>query len=633
MCLIRRSDNGNLYIDYEPIPYDSRISKKLKTLSREMREWDRGHAESIWKQYSDKSSSATNFLNRHEISAHRLLREYDRLHMQINNKSCLSLIPHGPHKDWLSLDSISCIAAQGNAIRQSSFQRDSVAERSRALEPSDVEKLSLDFARAVELRRLLIRCLDEYEARYRKYIRTIETLVPGIFSKRKYCRNFNGAYGDSKLDYDITLGNQCIVDNLHEYYHAFLLEKMYACYDTQPRVIAYSSRKLGWSNFLINLDTSKNLNVELKTNFGFGHSSYFLSVLRYKDISAINTPLIIFYNIAHKFELAGYTDLYELSCSSYKQCFTDAIKYWNEFNNLGEPTFIEKHFAQSLIELRDLLHMVSHTSVFLQFTSLDRFNELTSQSNGNRTLYDNRDSTSRFRLPKVAGLNHGDEQIIKSFSDSVTIDEQNQKLRFDSNLQASIRASFYFDDANIDSASLVRIGLAHQRLFALLKDKLSCNDDAKLLANNTIPYPGYFIHNYSGFDLIRFRIEKAGTTLALFDRLKSIASFTNLKNVIVDLLDICGEIKQQAIDYARKSIIPALLECQREKQLLESQLAETRNLINAPTATPAEANWAHDQARLLEESIRETNSKIRLLENNKREIDAYIMKCNNASRK
>lgn len=631
MCLIRRSDNGNLNVDYEPVPCDSRISKELETISGEMREWDRSYAESIWERYSNGFPFETFFLNKHENPAERLLREYDQLHMQINNKPCFSLIPQGPHAMWLSHDSVSYIAAQGGLLRQLSLQKSDIEEKLAALNPGEADKLNSAFNRAVILRERLIKCLDEYDAKYAEYIQRVEALVPNIFSRKKYCRDFSGAYSSSELDYDMTPGNQCVIDNLHEYYHALLLEKMYAHYDAQPHIVAYSSRKHGWSSFLINLDTSKSLTVELKTNFGFGRSSYFLSVLRYKDLSAINTPLIIFYNIAHKFELAGYTNLYELSPASYKQSFADAVEYWDEFKRIGEAAFIERHFSQSLIELRDLLHMVSHTSVFLQFTSLDRFNELTSQSSGNRTLYDSRDSTGRFRLPKVAGLNHNDEQIIKSFSDSVTMDEQNQKLCFDSNLQAGVSASFCFNGADIDTAGLVRIGLAHQRLFALLKDKLSCNDDAILLTNNTIPYPGYFIDNYSGFDLIRFRIGKAGIALNLFDRLKSIASVTNLKNVIVDILDICGEIKQQAIDYVRKTIIPALSECQHEKQLLDSQLTEIRNLINIPTATPAEINWAHDHARLLEEGIHKIESKMRLLESNKREIDTYITKYNNAS--
>lgn len=628
MCLIMRSDNGDLNVDYEPVPYDSRISKELKTISGEMQEWDRSRAESIWKQYSNESPFKTHFLNKHENPAERLLREYDQLHMQINNKPCLNLIPQGPHAMWLSHDSISYIAAQEGPLRQSSLQKSAIEKKLATLNPSEADKLNSAFNRAVILRKLLIKYLDEYDAKYAEYIQTVEALVPNVFSRKKYCRDFSGAYGSSELDYDMTPGNQCVIDNLHEYYLASLLEMTYSHYDTRPDVIAYSSRKLGWTSFQIDLSVSDDLEIELKTNFGYGRSSYFLSTLRYKGIGAINAPLIIFYNAAQKFELTGYTNIYELNPSSYKQCFTDAVGYWNELNNIGEAAFVEKYFAQSLIELRDLLHMVSHTSTIFQFTNLDRFNELTSIGNNNHPLHDNLNPTDAYRLPEAVKLSRADEQLLERFADSITRKKQGSKLCFDSNLQSVIKGTFNPDNTDNDSISLIRIGLAHQKLFSLLNNRPIQSTDIGLLIKDTIPYPGYFIQHYSGFELIQFRMKKAGIALVLFGKLKSIASLTNLENVINDLFEICQEIKQQAVDYTNSSIVPSLSKCQHEKQDLDTKLAEIRKLAEDPAIIGTELNWVQEQKQFLIGEIREIESEIRRLEIEKKEINAYIAKCN-----
>ena len=139
----------------------------------------------------------------------------------------------------------------------------------------------------------------------------------------------------------ITPGNQCVVDRINQYYDAVLLEHLYAHYDGNNDVIAYSHRKLGWTTFEIDLDSESELGMVLKSNFGYGSSSYFMSLLRYKGINAINAPFLIFYSGVRKAEFAGYTYSYEIREESFCACFENAVELYYEYRKIGEGAFVD----------------------------------------------------------------------------------------------------------------------------------------------------------------------------------------------------------------------------------------------------------------------------------------------------
>lgn len=636
MCLIKRKESGELFVCYERIPYNSQIVDKFKEMSATIHGWDHRRAKELFDELvaTENPDFAQPFYRDADNTyMQRVLRTYDNLlAATCGQQHPRVLVPVSPHAQWLSPNTVSYLADRENAIRQAPLQEESLERGSKL--PSDFNRKNAAslLNKLDTMRGKLVACLDDYDKRFAEFVQTARSLVPGLFSKKSYCRCFNGAYGSSELDYVITPGNQCLIDNLPEYYQASILEDLYARYDADPQVVAYSSRKLGWDNFQINLDASGDLKIELKTNFGFGRSSYFLSILCYKGINAVNAPLIIFYNIAHLFELAGFTDMYELAPASYKLCFENAVEYWQEFNAIGEVAFIEKYFARALIELKDLLRMVSCASTFLQFTDLNCFNDLVSQDSLSLVLYDEWNPSDVYRCPSAVDLSNEDKQQILNFVMSVSRDQDNQRLNYSLELQSKIQSTFSLNSENNNSVDFVRVGLARQKLLTELYKRFGQAEGIDALADETIPYPGYFIRTYKNFDLIQFRIKKARVALNLFNELKSIAAFTKLQSVIVSLLEICQDIRRQAEEHIVTSLDPVLSKYQQEKKRLESQLEEIRSKMKSPVIESGEHNWVREQERFISDDIFRISNELQKLENNKRELGAYVAKCNSISK-
>jgi len=131
------------------------------------------------------------------------------------------------------------------------------------------------------------------------------------------------------------------------------------CYD-DPNILTFSHRISGWSNPAYQL--SENFIVDVKTNFGYGNSSYFFVKLKYKNIEI--TPLSdwINYEIAKFSEIIRYTKSF--ANRTYKGTYNgkrvfkpsisniqwkEALDYTLEACNCSkesEMVFIEKYLIQ-----------------------------------------------------------------------------------------------------------------------------------------------------------------------------------------------------------------------------------------------------------------------------------------------
>ena len=78
-----------------------------------------------------------------------------------------------------------------------------------------------------------------------------------------------------------------------------------------------ANRYLGRHEYGIDIDKGCELSVLLRTNFGFGRSSYFNAILKYKGVSAINVYSIIFYRVAGMAQVSGSTFEYEVEEKSF----------------------------------------------------------------------------------------------------------------------------------------------------------------------------------------------------------------------------------------------------------------------------------------------------------------------------
>lgn len=90
--------------------------------------------------------------------------------------------------------------------------------------------------------------------------------------------------------------------------NAYSINKTYRkCYEDK-KIITFSHRIRGWSSPAHNLN--EHFSIELKTNFGFGGSSYFYVKIKYKNIDICPISEWINYEFAESSEIIRYTKSY-----------------------------------------------------------------------------------------------------------------------------------------------------------------------------------------------------------------------------------------------------------------------------------------------------------------------------------
>ncbi|MCG8806445.1 hypothetical protein G1K75_12365 [Tenacibaculum finnmarkense] len=159
---------------------------------------------------------------------------------------------------------------------------------------------------------------------------------------------------------------------------AFDIGKAYRkCYEDKS-ILTFSHRINGWSNPEYQL--SPNFSIELKTNFGYGNSSYFYIKIRYKNIDITPVSEWIDYEIANFSEIVRYTKSFSVKWvrGTYngRTIFRKEIKnpYWKnamEFamiacncSRRSETEFIEKYVIEECENMVSGLTNIASNSIF-----------------------------------------------------------------------------------------------------------------------------------------------------------------------------------------------------------------------------------------------------------------------------
>jgi len=121
---------------------------------------------------------------------------------------------------------------------------------------------------------------------------------------------------------------------------AFSINKAYRLCHEDKSILTFSHRMNGWSNPVFQL--TLNFSVELKTNFGYGHASYFYTILKFKNIEITPFSEWINYEIAQFSEIVRYTQSYLLDNANW----LDAMEFAKDACNLSmqnEEAFVDKY--------------------------------------------------------------------------------------------------------------------------------------------------------------------------------------------------------------------------------------------------------------------------------------------------
>ncbi|MFN0032822.1 MAG: hypothetical protein ACKVOR_11745 [Flavobacteriales bacterium] len=136
----------------------------------------------------------------------------------------------------------------------------------------------------------------------------------------------------------------------------YLLSCAYKECESNISILAYSHRRIGWNSPKILLQ--RHFGFEIKSNFGFGTSSYFFTKIFYKEYPITPYSEWIDYRFAKISEIIRYSKRHELLDESWGE----AMQYIAEAYNLlieNENLFVEKYIlveCEKMIQgLEDLL--------------------------------------------------------------------------------------------------------------------------------------------------------------------------------------------------------------------------------------------------------------------------------------
>ena len=129
---------------------------------------------------------------------------------------------------------------------------------------------------------------------------------------------------------------------------AFHLEEAYQQCKEDPGIIAFSHRGLGWSTWQHSV--SDDLGLTIKTNFGYGKSSYFTITVTYRGMDLIPFSEWVLYRYARLYEIVHCSASYPVSMDSWPKAF----EYFAEVNNLAvsdEKAFVKRYVIDECSKL------------------------------------------------------------------------------------------------------------------------------------------------------------------------------------------------------------------------------------------------------------------------------------------
>lgn len=627
MCVIERRSDGALQTVFHPISYDHQLLGRLRELSEKTKGEERGQTAKLLEGVAPILADVVGVQGAEvaSIAAHYrdvALDVYRSLGITVDDSICF---PETSHDGWHYPTGPHFLPPYSRLIREFGVRHEAVEACRTLLEEPAYRELEWAYDQATALRPHLLAALDGYERTFRTYVEDANRIHPGIFERKSFCRNFSATYGEAMLDYEITPGNQCVVERVGEYYWACVLERLYEAYDRADNVVAYSHRRRGFSNYKLTLAPRCDLKLLQETNFGYGSVRYFWTTLSYKGVSAINAPFLIFFHGAGKVRFSEHTFNYEVEEESFEACFNDAVRIHSEYREMGEADFVDKYFRKSLADLSSLLTIVANTDTFLQITTLERFDALTSGSTNALIPNEGFESMSFELTPYEERVCDDIVKAILSIRGAWDVERIAMNPRICELLD---KAFGRYESTGLQL--IVKKDLVRSHIVKELAPAVSGRRDVGELAKKLIaPDDGVFVETFEGYDLISMRVDKALSAIRPIKRLRKIATLTRFESVIDSIVSTCQQIGSQAQSYISQSIDPELGRMVPERNRLKSQLDATNAEIEKANygGIPVPA-WLARQSQGLKTQIRSLDGAIVKLEQQKRKLTDYIRTVN-----
>lgn len=123
---------------------------------------------------------------------------------------------------------------------------------------------------------------------------------------------------------------------------AYSIRRTYDLCKADKNILVYSHRESGWSHPKFKI--AHNISVEIGTNFGYGHSSYFNVTLIFKGLKILPYSKWIEYRIANFEELIRFTRSYPLNDTAWLDVL-EFVKEATTLANVNENTFLKDYIV------------------------------------------------------------------------------------------------------------------------------------------------------------------------------------------------------------------------------------------------------------------------------------------------
>lgn len=118
----------------------------------------------------------------------------------------------------------------------------------------------------------------------------------------------------------------------------------------------FSKENIGWNTFSHRVND--NVEVELRTNFGYGNSSHFLLAVKYKGISILPYSYIVKYYNARMADIIRCTRSYQSTRESWCAAFDFLVDFVNK--SISNPeSFVKTYILSEVKEMMDGLESIS----------------------------------------------------------------------------------------------------------------------------------------------------------------------------------------------------------------------------------------------------------------------------------
>ena len=154
---------------------------------------------------------------------------------------------------------------------------------------------------------------------------------------------------------------------------AYSLEKAYRDSESNDHILAFSHRRVGWSEKPYQLDA--NFSIQFKTNFGYVNSSYFYTKLKYKNIEIVPISEWVHYRNAKLSEIISASAVHSVTNESWNQAMEYGQNACNLFKS-NETEFVNQYLKQECEKLILGLFNIKSSSAFNLRKNQDRFNPI-----------------------------------------------------------------------------------------------------------------------------------------------------------------------------------------------------------------------------------------------------------------